>query len=232
MLASALRGHICHGAFEDFQQRLLHAFAAHVAGNGGIVALARDFINLVNVDDAPLSAFRVHVGGLEELEQDILHVFADVACLGERSGVGDGKGHIEDFRQRLREQRLPGSSGPDEQDVAFTDFQLGIHSTQVDALVVVIHRHREDALGAILPDDVAVQDVLDLARLRQREIELELRHDAFFETRIIHVRRQQRVALVNAARADGDAVFIHDQADIRGFPAPAERAARIVALIP
>ena len=35
---------------------------------------------------------------------------------------------------------------------------------RVDALVVIVHRDREDLLRAVLPDDVLVEDRLDLAR--------------------------------------------------------------------
>ncbi len=33
---------------------------------------------------------------------------------------------------------------------------------EVDALVVVVHRHRQDLLGLLLPDDVGVQRLVDL----------------------------------------------------------------------
>jgi hypothetical protein len=36
----------------------------------------------------------------------------------------------------------------------------------VDPLVVVVHRHREALLGAVLSDDVLVEDVIYLFRLR------------------------------------------------------------------
>jgi hypothetical protein len=39
-------------AFEDLQQRLLHALARHVAGDGREPRLAGDLVDLVDVDDA------------------------------------------------------------------------------------------------------------------------------------------------------------------------------------
>jgi hypothetical protein len=54
MLAAALRRHGGGGAFHDLQQRLLHALARHVAGDRGIVGLAADLVDLVDVDDAAL----------------------------------------------------------------------------------------------------------------------------------------------------------------------------------
>lgn len=41
MLAPALRRNACHGAFDQLQQGLLHAFAGHIAGDRRVLALAR-----------------------------------------------------------------------------------------------------------------------------------------------------------------------------------------------
>src|SRR6516162_3057674 len=51
MLAAALRWHARHCAFNDFEQRLLHALAGHVADDRGIVGLARYLVDLVDIDD-------------------------------------------------------------------------------------------------------------------------------------------------------------------------------------
>ncbi len=56
VLASALRRHVGHGAFQDLEQGLLHALAADVAGDGGVLVLAADLVDLVDVDDALLGA--------------------------------------------------------------------------------------------------------------------------------------------------------------------------------
>ena len=59
MLAPALRRHRCHGAFHDLQKRLLHALPAHITGDRGVVRLAGDLVDLVDIDDAALRAFHV-----------------------------------------------------------------------------------------------------------------------------------------------------------------------------
>jgi hypothetical protein len=56
MLAAALRRHVANRAFEDLQQRLLHAFARNVARDGDVLGLARDLVNLVNINNAHLRA--------------------------------------------------------------------------------------------------------------------------------------------------------------------------------
>ena len=55
VLAPALRRNVGDGAFEDLQQRLLDAFARHVAGDRGVLVLAADLVDFVDVDDALLA---------------------------------------------------------------------------------------------------------------------------------------------------------------------------------
>ena len=54
MLAATLRRHGGDGAFDQLQQSLLHPFTGDVPGDGGVVGLAGDLVDFVDVDDAPL----------------------------------------------------------------------------------------------------------------------------------------------------------------------------------
>src|SRR4051794_29895390 len=72
VLSSALRRNVGDCAFQDFQKRLLDALARHVARYGRVLVLAANLIDFVNVDDALLRALYVAVGGLQELENDVL----------------------------------------------------------------------------------------------------------------------------------------------------------------
>ena len=166
MLAPALGRNIGDRAFEKLQQRLLHPLAGHIARDGGILALARDLIDLVDIDDAALRALHVEVRRLQQLEDHIFHVLADIAGLGQRGRVRDGKGHVEHLRHRLRKERLAAAGGADQQDIAFLQLHLVLASVQ-DALIVVIHRHGQHDLGALLADHIIVQLRLDLNGLRQ-----------------------------------------------------------------
>ena len=169
VLAPALRRHRGHRALEDLEQRLLHALAGHVARDRRVVRLARDLVDLVDVDDPGLGLLDVEVGGLDQLEQDVLDVLAHVAGLGERRRVGDGEGHVEDPRQRLREQRLAAAGGAEQQDVALLQLDVAVaRRHHVDALVVVVDGHGQRALGLLLAHHVVVQDVVDVTRARQR----------------------------------------------------------------
>ena len=124
VLAPALGRHRGRGALEDLEQRLLHALARDVAGDRRVLALARDLVDLVDVDDAGLGPLDVVVGGLDQLEEDVLDVLADVAGLGERGGVGDGERHVEHPRQRLRQQRLAAAGRTEQQDVGLRELDV------------------------------------------------------------------------------------------------------------
>src|SRR5204863_2615382 len=81
--AAALRRDVRDGPLEDLQERLLDALTGDVARDRRVVALARDLVDLVDVDDPALRAVEVEVGRLDEPEKDVLDILADVARLGE-----------------------------------------------------------------------------------------------------------------------------------------------------
>ena len=95
-----------------------------VAGDAGVVALAADLVDLVDVDDAALRPLDVVVGVLEQLDDDVLDVLADVAGFGQRRRVGDGEGDVQDLGERLREERLAGARRAEEQDVRLRELDV------------------------------------------------------------------------------------------------------------
>ena len=106
MLPSALRRNVGDRAFEHFQQCLLNALARDVAGDRDVLAGLADLVDFVDVEHAALGRFDVEVGGVKQFQQQVLDVLADVAGLGQRGGIADGEGHVEDAGQRLRQQGL------------------------------------------------------------------------------------------------------------------------------
>src|SRR3546814_3294772 len=74
IFAAALRCDIRNRSFDDFQQRLLNAFAGNIASDRGAVALARDLIDLVDIDDALLRFFDVAVCGLPKFGDDAFDI--------------------------------------------------------------------------------------------------------------------------------------------------------------
>ena len=126
MLPAALRRDRGDGPLEDLEQRLLHALARDVAGDARVLRLARDLVDLVDVDDAALALGDVELAGLEQPDQDVLHVLADVARLGERGGVGDGERDVEDAGERLGQQRLADAGGAEQQDVRLVELDVAV----------------------------------------------------------------------------------------------------------
>ena len=94
VLASALRGDVGHRALENLQQRLLHALARDVAGDGRVLALTGDFVDLVDIDDAVLSQLHVEICRLQQAQENVLDILADIARFGERGGVRRGERHV------------------------------------------------------------------------------------------------------------------------------------------
>src|SRR5215467_966824 len=117
MLASTLRGNVRNRSFQNLQQSLMHAFTRNVASDGGVLILAADLIDFVDVNDAGLGAVDVAVCRLQQLEDNVLNVFADVASFSERGGVDNRKRNIEHAGQGLREKRFAGSRRSDQHDV-------------------------------------------------------------------------------------------------------------------
>src|SRR5581483_4446955 len=168
VLAAALRRDARRRALDDLQEGLLDALAGDIAGDGRIVTLPGDLVDLVDVDDAALALLDVVVGVLQEREDDVLDVLTDVAGFRQAGRVGDREGNLEEARQRLGQQRLPRARRPDEQDVRLLQLDVARHELRVDALVVVVHRDREDLLRPLLPDHVLIEHLPDLGRLRHR----------------------------------------------------------------
>jgi len=64
VLAPALWWHVYSGAFEQFEQGLLHTFTGNISCDARVVVFACDFIHLVDEYDPHLGALNVVVCGL------------------------------------------------------------------------------------------------------------------------------------------------------------------------
>ena len=150
----------------------------------------------------------VEVGGLDQAQQDVLDVLADVARLGQRGRVRDAERDVEDPRERLRQQRLAGAGRADEQDVRLLELDVVDRVAGVDPLVVVVDGDREDLLGLLLADDVLVERSLDLRRVR------ELGGLRLGARRLEHLLLDDLLAEVDALVADVDALARDELADL------------------
>ena len=112
VLAPALRRNAGDGAFDDLEQRLLHALAGDIAGDGRVFALAGDLVNLVDIDDAALRRLNVVIGILNQAQQDVLHILADIACLGKVVASAMAKGTFRILARDCARNVLPQPVGP------------------------------------------------------------------------------------------------------------------------
>ena len=108
-----------------------------------------------------LRQIHVVVRRLEQTQEDVLHVIAHVAGLGEGGCVGNGEGHLQCPGQGLGDMGLAGAGGTDHENVALLQLHV-LAAAELDALIVVVHRHRQRHLGAVLADDILIQDLPDL----------------------------------------------------------------------
>ena len=104
---------------------------------------------------------------LQQLLDDVLDILADIAGFGERSRIGNHEGNVEQSRQGLREKRLARASRAHQQNVALGEFNFVAFADVFQALVVVVHRHRQDSLGGFLPNHIGIKDAADFLRRGQ-----------------------------------------------------------------
>lgn len=104
MFAAALRRNIGNRSFDNLQQCLLNALARNIAGNRRPVGFTGNLIDFININDAALRFFNIIIRSLHQFQDNIFDVFADIAGFGQRRRVRNGKRHIQNFSQRLRQQ--------------------------------------------------------------------------------------------------------------------------------
>ena len=161
MLPSPLGRDIGHCALQNLQQGLLDPLAGHIPGDGGVLALSGDLIHLIDVDDAPLRQLHIIVRRLDQPQEDVLHIVPHIAGLCQRGGVRDGEGDLQDPGQGLGKQGLAASRGTNEQDVALLQLHIAVPAEE-NALVMIVHRHRQGDLRPFLADDILIQHLPDL----------------------------------------------------------------------
>ena len=168
VLSSALRWYRSDGSLEDLQQRLLNALTGDITGDGDILRLLRDLIDLIDIDDTDLCTLDIIVCRLNQLQEDVLDILADIAGFGERRRICDRERNAEDAGQGLCQVGLTGTGRSDHQDVRLLN--VDILDFRSDALVVVIDRYGQNLLRLILPDDILIKEIMDLLRLQKMDV--------------------------------------------------------------
>ena len=162
MLAASLRRNRGNRALHDFQQRLLYAFARHIAGDRRVVRFAADFIDFINIDDAALRALDVVICGLQQLEDDVLDILADIARLSQSRCICHRERNVQDARKRLSQQSFTAPRGAEQHNVRFRQFDVLRFCRVIEALIVVVNRHGEHALCGALTNHIIIENVANL----------------------------------------------------------------------
>ena len=132
----------------------------------------REFVHLIEIDDAVLGPFHVAARATDEIAHEIIHVAADIPRLAELRRIRLDEGHADEFRRRADEMRLADARRAEQQDVLLLVKRRGVSfEREPDVLEVIAERDAENFLRLRLPDDEAVQEAGDVRRL---EIEAEL----------------------------------------------------------
>ena len=174
MLSSALGRNVRNSSFDDLQKSLLNALARNVAGYRAVFALARNLINLIDINNSALGFFYVEISCLNKAKQNILYVLADIARFCKGCGIGNGKRNVKHPCKRLRKKGFSYAGRTEEENVAFAQLYLigialSLFNQRVNALVVVINSNRKRNLCVILTDNVFVKLCLYLGRLGKRD---------------------------------------------------------------
>src|SRR5689334_8910952 len=164
MLAAALRRNAGDRAFDQLEQSLLDALTRYVARDRWVIALARNLVDLVDVDDATLRFLDVVIALLQKLLDDVLDVFADIPSFGQRRRIGNHEWNVEQPCERLGEQRLARSSWADQKDVRFRELDVIVLRARFEPLVMIVDGDGKNFFRRLLPDDVLVEDLADLVR--------------------------------------------------------------------
>ena len=132
MLAAALWGHVNYTAFEQFEERLLYTFTAHVARDARIIAFASNLIDFVDEHDTTFSLRKIVITFLQQTREERLHIFSHITSLRQHGGINDGKRHFEHLGDGLGEEGLARASAPNEDDIRF----LNLHVSHIGGLTL------------------------------------------------------------------------------------------------
>ena len=104
MLTATCWWNTCHRTFKNLQKCLLNTLARDITSNRKVLGLASNLVNLIDVDNAYLSALNIAVSSSNELKQDILDIFTNVASLSKSCCVSNSKRNLKKTSKRLSKQ--------------------------------------------------------------------------------------------------------------------------------
>ena len=110
-----------------------------------------------------LRALNIVIRRLDQPQEDIFYILADIARLCERCRIRNGKRHVKNPGQRLRKHRFANACGAQEQNIALLDFHIRTLA-EINAFIVVINSHAQRDFCLLLPDHIFVELIFQLLR--------------------------------------------------------------------
>ena len=80
MFTSTLRRNACNCTFKDLQECLLYTFTGYISGDGCVLGFTCDLVDLIDVDDTVLRTFDIIICCLNDLQKNVLNIFANITC--------------------------------------------------------------------------------------------------------------------------------------------------------
>ena len=170
MLSAALRRNAGNSAFQNLQKCLLYAFTGYVSGDGRVFRLPCDLIDFIDVDDTAFRFVDIIVGSLDQAQENVFDVFADIAGFGQGRCIGNRKRNVQETRERLGKERLAAACRPEHDDIGLLEFYIIVRGLILDSLVMVVYGNGQSGFGIVLFDDVLIHVLLDFFRNGKLEV--------------------------------------------------------------
>jgi len=101
VFAASLRWDIGDRTLNKLKQRLLNAFAGHIAGYRLVFAFTSYLVNFINKNNSALCAIEIVIGGLEQFREDVFNIFAHIASFCESGGIRQSQRYIQQIGESL-----------------------------------------------------------------------------------------------------------------------------------
>src|SRR5690554_3265020 len=163
MLAPTLRRYRSCGALDQFQQRLLHTLARNITGNRRVIRLARDLVDLIDIDDAPLGLLHIVIALQQQLLNDVLDIFTHVARLCQSRGIGNGERHVKQACHGFGQQGLTATGRTDQQNIGLAQLDFVVLATGTETFVVIVDCYRKHRFGTILANHIVIESAANFA---------------------------------------------------------------------
>ena len=167
MLTSSLRRNIHDRAFQQLQQSLLYALTAYITGNGRIVAFTGYLVYFIYKHNALLRLRHVIVRHLQQTGKDTFNILAYVTGFRQHGCIHDSKRYMQQFGNGTGKQSLTGSGTAHHDDIGLFNLHIIIPRFLQQALIMIVHRYRQETFRIILPDNILIEKILNLYRFRK-----------------------------------------------------------------